>query len=255
MCTDQIPGLQMPDGAASSVTDEPQPKTLVKIAAAAKILGLTTRQLLYRETTGVLLPAFRSAAGARYYDPTSLADGVAGSRRLVKIGEAAAMLGITTKQLLHRETTGAIKPAFKTGGGTRYYDPDNLSGAPAIPGPPVGFREAAAILSVTTGELLHRESIGDLLPLCKTEDGTRYYDRAELESRTTLIKIGGAAKIIGATHNRMRYWEKSAQLLPAVKSAGGTRYYRRDEALKFRRIYDLSARRRRPHPPDTSSNV
>ena len=110
--------------------------------------GLTTKQLLYHETTGALLPAFKTQASTRYYDLAGLPATATGDRRPVKIGEPAAMLGITTKQMLYRETTGALLPVFKS------------------------------------------------------EGGIRHYDRAELESRTALIKIGTAAKIIGATTTR-----------------------------------------------------
>ena len=234
--------------AASLQTPAADPKTLVKIGAAAKMLGITVRQLKYRETTGALLPAFRAKGGTRYYDPASLSTALASGPRLVKISEAAAMLGMNTKQLIYRESIGALMPDFKSESGHRYYDAAKLPGGPAASVPPVGFNEAAAILGITTGELLHREAIGDLLPVRKTEDGVRYYDRTELESRTGLVKIGEAAKIIGASHNQMRYWEKRGQLLPAARTTGGTRYYRKDDVLKFRRIYELTAGRRKSRP-------
>ncbi len=42
-------------------------------------------------------------------------------RRLVKIGEAAAMVGSTPATLRRWERTGDLVPAWKTKGGTRYY--------------------------------------------------------------------------------------------------------------------------------------
>ena len=248
MSAEQTASLQTP-AAASSVPDMAEPKGLVKIGAAAKMLGITTKQLLYRETTGALLPACRAKGGTRYYDPATLSAALASGPRLVKIGQAAAMLGINTKQLIYRETIGTLLPDFKTETGHRYYDTAKLPGGPAASVPPIGFNEAAAILGITTGELLHREAIGDLMPVGKAEDGARCYDRTEVESRTGLVKIGDAAKIIGASHNQMRYWEKRGQLLPAARTTGGTRYYRKDEVLKFRRIYELTVGRRKPRPP------
>ncbi|WP_423227046.1 MerR family transcriptional regulator, partial [Paraburkholderia hospita] len=42
-------------------------------------------------------------------------------RRLIKIGEAAAMLGVAISTLRKWEETGELVPARKTAGGTRYY--------------------------------------------------------------------------------------------------------------------------------------
>jgi len=43
-------------------------------------------------------------------------------KRLVKIGEAAKLLGTTPDTLRKWESTGELTPARKTRGGTRYYD-------------------------------------------------------------------------------------------------------------------------------------
>ena len=47
-------------------------------------------------------------------------------KRLVKIGEAARVLGSSVAQLRKWETTGELMPARKTKGGTRYYDLSEL---------------------------------------------------------------------------------------------------------------------------------
>lgn len=47
-------------------------------------------------------------------------------KRLVKIGEAAKILGTTPDTLRKWEVTGEIMPARKTQGGTRYYDVNQL---------------------------------------------------------------------------------------------------------------------------------
>jgi len=47
-------------------------------------------------------------------------------RKLVKIGEAAAMLGSTPATLRKWEATGELLPARKTKGGTRYYAVSDL---------------------------------------------------------------------------------------------------------------------------------
>ena len=48
--------------------------------------------------------------------------------RLVKIGEAARILGSTPAQLRQWEATGELLPARKTRGGTRYYVTADLLG-------------------------------------------------------------------------------------------------------------------------------
>jgi DNA-binding transcriptional MerR regulator len=47
-------------------------------------------------------------------------------RRLVKIGQAASMIGSTPATLRRWEKTGDLVPAWKTKGGTRYYDIEDL---------------------------------------------------------------------------------------------------------------------------------
>src|SRR5437879_6520315 len=59
------------------------------------------------------------------------------SKRLVKIGEAARLLGASVVSLRKWEATGELLPARKTKGGTRYYDvaalmESNTSEAPTI---------------------------------------------------------------------------------------------------------------------------
>jgi len=47
-------------------------------------------------------------------------------KQLVKIGEAARMLGTVPATLRLWERTGEVLPARKTAGGTRYYDVEKL---------------------------------------------------------------------------------------------------------------------------------
>ena len=49
-------------------------------------------------------------------------------KRLIKIGEAAKILGTTPRTLRGWEETGEVIPARKTKGGTRYYDANELLG-------------------------------------------------------------------------------------------------------------------------------
>ncbi len=46
--------------------------------------------------------------------------------KLVKIGEAATALGVTTQTLRKWEEDGQLLPDRKTAGGTRYYNLDRL---------------------------------------------------------------------------------------------------------------------------------
>jgi putative resolvase len=49
-------------------------------------------------------------------------------KRLVKIGEAAALLGVNVETLRRWEKSGELQPARKTKGGTRFYDASVLIG-------------------------------------------------------------------------------------------------------------------------------
>ncbi len=48
--------------------------------------------------------------------------------RLIKVGEAAKILGVTVQTLRRWERSGQLLPDKKTEGGTRYYDLDRLVG-------------------------------------------------------------------------------------------------------------------------------
>lgn len=48
--------------------------------------------------------------------------------RLIKVGEAAKLLGVTVQTLRRWEKSGQLLPDKKTDGGTRYYDVDRLLG-------------------------------------------------------------------------------------------------------------------------------
>lgn len=48
--------------------------------------------------------------------------------RLIKIDEAARILGVTEQTLRRREKSGQLLPDKKTEGGTHYYDIDRLMG-------------------------------------------------------------------------------------------------------------------------------
>ena len=60
-------------------------------------------------------------------------------KRLVKIGEAAKLLGTTPVTLRHWEKTGELVPARKTKGGTRYYDVAELKGLDNQAAPTIGY--------------------------------------------------------------------------------------------------------------------
>jgi putative resolvase len=54
-------------------------------------------------------------------------------RKLVKIGEAARMLGTSPAQLRKWDVSGDLRPARRTRGGTRYYAvADLVSTAPGV---------------------------------------------------------------------------------------------------------------------------
>ncbi len=65
-------------------------------------------------------------------------------RRLVKIGEAAQLLGTQPVTLRRWEETGELLPARKTKGGTRYYSVADLLGLRAEESPTVGYTRVSS---------------------------------------------------------------------------------------------------------------
>ncbi len=65
-------------------------------------------------------------------------------KRLVKIGEAAKLLGTTPTTLRNWERTGEIIPARKTKGGTRYYDVSSLLSLDGSDYPTVGYARVSS---------------------------------------------------------------------------------------------------------------
>jgi predicted site-specific integrase-resolvase len=65
-------------------------------------------------------------------------------KRLVKIGEAAALLGTTPGQLRKWEASGELLPARKTQGGTRYYDVAAILGATNEGAPTIGYARVSS---------------------------------------------------------------------------------------------------------------
>ena len=64
--------------------------------------------------------------------------------RLVKIGEAARLLGSKPDTLRKWEQTGELIPDRKTKGGTRYYSVDALLGLRSEDAPTVGYARVSS---------------------------------------------------------------------------------------------------------------
>ena len=65
-------------------------------------------------------------------------------KRLVKIGEAATLLGVSVVTLRKWEATGELLPARKTKGGTRYYDAAELLGLGDADFPTIGYARVSS---------------------------------------------------------------------------------------------------------------
>lgn len=65
-------------------------------------------------------------------------------KRLVKIGEAAALLGVAVGTLRKWEATGELVPARKTAGGTRYYAVADLLGLGDADAPTVCYARVSS---------------------------------------------------------------------------------------------------------------
>ncbi len=65
-------------------------------------------------------------------------------KRLVKIGEAASLLGCSVATLRKWEETGELLPARKTRGGTRYYEVSEILGLQDADAPTVGYARVSS---------------------------------------------------------------------------------------------------------------
>lgn len=65
-------------------------------------------------------------------------------KKLVKIGEAAALLGSSPAALRKWEASGELLPARKTKGGTRYYAVADLLGLGDVDAPTVGYARVSS---------------------------------------------------------------------------------------------------------------
>ena len=64
--------------------------------------------------------------------------------RLIRIGEAAALMGVGVKTMRKWEKTGELLPARKSAAGTRYYDRAELMGAGNESAPTVGYARVSS---------------------------------------------------------------------------------------------------------------
>lgn len=106
-------------------------------------------------------------------------------RRLVKIGEAAAMLGSTPAALRKWEASGELLPARKTKGGTRYYAVSDLLALGESDSPTVGY---ARVSSHDQKEDLTRQSA--LLEAFCAAKGWRFEIISDLGSGMNYRKKG-----------------------------------------------------------------
>lgn len=64
--------------------------------------------------------------------------------RLIRIGKAAALMGVGVKTMRKWEATGELLPARKSAAGTRYYDRAALLGASNESAPTVGYARVSS---------------------------------------------------------------------------------------------------------------
>jgi putative resolvase len=65
-------------------------------------------------------------------------------KRLVKIGDAAQLLGVGISTLRKWAQTGELIPARKTKGGTRYFDVNALMGLGDADAPTIGYARVSS---------------------------------------------------------------------------------------------------------------
>ena len=64
--------------------------------------------------------------------------------RLIKIGEAAKLLGVTVQTLRKWEASGELLPERKSESGTRYYDPNKLLGTSTSSAVTIGYARVSS---------------------------------------------------------------------------------------------------------------
>lgn len=106
-------------------------------------------------------------------------------RKLVKIGEAAELIGSTPSTLRKWEETGELLPARKTRGGTRYYAITDLLSLGSVDAPTVGY---ARVSSHDQKSDLKRQ--GELLETFCAAKGWRFEVIADLGSGMNYRKKG-----------------------------------------------------------------
>ena len=65
-------------------------------------------------------------------------------KRLIRIGEAAAILGVRVETLRKWEASGELLPARRTKAGTRYYSVAELTGATALDAPTICYARVSS---------------------------------------------------------------------------------------------------------------
>lgn len=105
--------------------------------------------------------------------------------KLIKVGKAAELLGVTISTLRRWEEAGELLPARKSKGGTRYYDADTLDGLKDADMPTIGY---ARVSSHDQKEDLTRQA--DLLSAFCTARGWRHEIIQDLGSGMNYRKKG-----------------------------------------------------------------
>lgn len=106
-------------------------------------------------------------------------------RRLLKIGEAAAMIGSTPATLRRWEETGELLPARKTKGGTRYYAVNDLMALGDVDAPTIGYARVSS-----HDQKLDLMRQGELLETFCAAKGWRYEIISDLGSGMNYRKKG-----------------------------------------------------------------
>jgi DNA-binding transcriptional MerR regulator len=137
---------------------------------------------------------------------------------LLRIQEVAAETGLTTRTIRYYEELGLLKPAARSEGSYRLFDPDDLERLRFIK----GLRDDAGFSLAEIGQLLEDET-------ARAEIGARFRETRDPAERRTLLSEG-----IGRIDRQVTTLRLKIERLQAmIETAGARRRHLQDHLAEL----------------------